>query len=62
MKHINRWLMALAIALFSGAAVAQDSPDMLTIITSDDDETQAMALILDHAGSAQRRHSADSPV
>jgi len=46
MKHINRWLMALAIALFSGAAVAQDSPDMLTIITSDDDETQAMALIL----------------
>lgn len=46
MKSINRWAMALAIGVFSSVAMAQDTPDMLTIITSDDDETQAMALIL----------------
>lgn len=46
MKSINRWAIALAIGLFSSFAIAQDTPDMLTIITSDDDETQAMALIL----------------
>lgn len=46
MKSINRLAVTLAIGLFSSFAMAQNTPDMLTIITSDDDETQAMALIL----------------
>ncbi len=46
MKSINRLIIALAIGLFSSLVMAQKTPDMLTIITSDDDETQAMALIL----------------
>lgn len=36
-------LLALA---FSVPALAQNDPDMLTLLTSDEDETQAMALIL----------------
>lgn len=46
MKTIQRLLASLVFTLFSAAAVAQGGADMLTILTSDEDETQAMALIL----------------
>ena len=46
MKLINRWALVLVITIFSGVGTAQGSPSMLTILTSDEDETQAMALIL----------------
>ena len=42
-----RSLLATALLMaFSSLAMAQSAADMLTIITSDEDETQAMALIL----------------
>lgn len=39
-------LAGLLMALFTLPAMAQSGPDMLTLMTSDEDETQAMALIL----------------
>jgi len=39
-------LAALLAMAFTLPALAQNDPDLLTLITSDDDETQAMALIL----------------
>jgi len=46
MKSIKSLTATLLLALFSSVAMAQNDADMLTIITSDEDETQAMALIL----------------
>ncbi|RZU99384.1 hypothetical protein [Spiribacter vilamensis] len=46
MKTMHQFLAALVLTLFSAVAMAQNGPDMLTILTSDEDETQAMALIL----------------
>lgn len=46
MKMLRQWLTGLALTAFSAAAMAQSGPDMLTILTSDEDETQAMGLIL----------------
>ena len=39
-------LLALLLAVLTAPAMAQNNPNMLTILTSDEDETQAMALIL----------------
>ena len=46
MKTMQKLLAGLVMTLFSAVAMAQNGPDMLTILTSDEDETQAMALIL----------------
>ncbi len=46
MHTIRQLLAGLVLTVFSAAALAQSGPDMLSILTSDDDETQAMALIL----------------
>ena len=46
MHTIRQLLAALALTIVSTSALAQPGPDMLSILTSDEDETQAMALIL----------------
>jgi len=50
MKRSTRLAAALTSLLlmvgFASPAMSQNDPDMLTILTSGDDETQAMALIL----------------
>ena len=46
MKAMRQLFAGFVLTLFSTATMAQSDPDMLTILTSDEDETQAMALIL----------------
>ena len=46
MKTFRQLLAGFVLTVFSASALAQSGPDMLSILTSDEDETQAMALIL----------------